>query len=354
MRQAIVPAALVAIAMMLSSCGEVPTQRWNYGRPTSFAFTQAGLIPISERTSNAFASRSITKSEYVDYGGVVDVRLDPADVQSEREASGTFVAAYTPYVFRIPMVKVGFLSSEQSDGFWVILANEGVTGRKEYIDFMEPVYIRNHTRWDYIHYDVMFSGFQLGISDTGGVSYSAQIEVEAPGYSDADMEDYWLTVTKADGTTEIKGYHRKYLGSNRFAVTAGELFGTADAYQYSSPFPVEPRLLLFRESITRPALYFAYEDGTLDAEALREALYGGNEWEREQAFGPGWRPAWTDIPFNGLYVGEDTRRIWITVSWDLENIIELWDYGPDGLHFQIAADYIERFSVVVEQFATGN
>ena len=338
---------IVVSFLSLTSCGEVPVFRWNFGRPTSFAFTKSGLEPIVRNLSRASVSRNVAEIDYIDYGDLISDRLERDEIQTIREANGTLIESYTPDVFRIPMTKVGFLSSETGGGFWVVLSDEGIFGEIEFIDFIDPVYIRRDGLWDNIHYDLLFSMFELGISDIGGDPFTADIQIVAPGYTDEDMPDYYL------GT---KGHHRKYLGSNRFAVSAGELFLTAWEGRGFQSFLIPPSMLLFRETITKPAIYsqneaLYFEDMNVLNDRLRPLLYSDNAWELDQPFGPGCSGGWVDLPYDGLHVGEDADELIITVSWDLENIIELWDFGSDGLHFQLAADFVDRFAVEVQQIS---
>lgn len=74
----------------------------------------------------------------------------------------------------------------------------------------------------------------------------------APGYTDADMPDY---VTCAGPNNSMDVHQRRYLGNNRSTAIGGELY-----YPDSRPgnfqiFDREPSLLIFREDITKPAIY---------------------------------------------------------------------------------------------------
>ena len=106
--------------------------------------------------------------------------------------------------------------------------------------------------------------------------------------------------------------------------------------------PMEPRVLLSADAL-------GVDAGMLDHDAAGQAdwdLKDADDWSRSLAS--------HDIADTAPLtpVGDDTEELVFPVSWDLEDIIELWDFGADGLHFQLATDLIERFTVDLEQIGS--
>jgi hypothetical protein len=146
-------------------------------------------------------------------------------------------------------------------------------------------------------------------------------------------------------------YIRKYHGNYRFTVLGGELFATDWPDRSFNFFTYDhqefnPQAIWFRDDIAETAFYRIHDEEPVGE--LEEFITDSNEWALRQPYF-GAHISWADTPFAGLTIGDNTTELLITVNWDLDNVIELWDFGADGLHFQLAADFIDRFSVSVQQ-----
>ena len=348
-------AAAVLLVGLLVSCGKVPVYRWHSGNPTSFALADGRLVPVDASTTPRALMTAAAETgsvEVKDYGRLnITFRNDATAHRAHYESLGTYIGSYTPDTFPVATVKVAFLKSNSDDGFWVLQTNEGVFGEVEFLDFKDPVFIRDDLLWEPGEYDMMIARFEIGLGGAGGEWTFQPVRVTVPGYTDAELPDLLLR----EGI-----YARQYNGNNEFL-----LVGLEGPYEIRST-----TYFMFRQEIRTAqvleANWWEYADGTyVEGARINEdgmltgghpddnphviPWYSGNIWFLNQPWGRYPPDLWADIPFQGLTIDEDTEALEIIVRWDLEGLVELWDFGDEGLQLVLAPDFMDRFSMEVRQ-----
>lgn len=303
--------ALIALlAFVFGSCSLF--HLW-FGKPAAVSMEDGGASAAGGSVVSRFADAPLASTS-------------PAATLFEEytQGLGTLVGTYTPDVMKLPIKHVAVLQADSRKSIPIIDGEDVAARTIEVFDLTDAVAISSSALLRPGFYEMLYVDLVVGRTDVGGEPARAHIEVEIPGMTDAEISDKYAIV---DGEPDPDQPHSEYLGDNRFRINL-------DTY---TPWG-HPNYWVFTANASVPEYHRA------DRISGTELLEGNPYLTSFTTFND---IAYARIPFDGVDVHDAAQSLSITLYWDLQGILQL--YEDNGEYTLIVApDYLDRFTYSIE------